>query len=252
MIPKKIHYCWFGRGPKNKLALDCIESWKKYLPDYEFKEWNEDNFDINQNQYVKEAYENRKFAFVSDFVRLYALYSEGGIYMDTDVEVIKTYDPFLKHVAFCGFETKDRVQSGIMAAEKGSRWIKELLEQYRYRKFILEDGTFDMTTNVVVITDYMSSKGLRLDNTLQDMPGFCTIYPMDYFCPKDHRTGKIKCTGNTVGIHHYAGSWGNDKKLASLKHWLKLKLVSLFGETIMVPLANLVTGRSYRRAKHRR
>lgn len=119
MIPKVVHYCWFGRGPKNELATKCIESWKKFLPDYEIKEWNEDNFDVNLYPYAKEALENRKFAFVTDVVRLYALYTEGGVYMDTDVEVLKTYNPFLHHKMFSGFETNNNVPTGMMAAEKG-------------------------------------------------------------------------------------------------------------------------------------
>ena len=170
MIPKVIHYCWFGRGQKPEQALMCIESWKKYLPGYELKEWNEDNFDITQNQYVCEAYENRKFAFVTDYVRLYALYHDGGVYMDTDVEVIGSYDQFLHHHAFSGFETDGNVPTGMMAAEKGSVWAKELLDQYDDRKFVMEDGSFDMTTNTTVITNYMLEKGLKLNNKYQDFP----------------------------------------------------------------------------------
>ncbi len=252
MIPKKIHYCWFGRGPKNELALKCIESWKKYLPEYELKEWNEDNFDLDLYPYAKEALENRKFAFVTDVVRLYALYTEGGIYMDTDVEVLKTYDPFLHHLMFSGFETNNTVPTGMMAAEKGSSWAKELLDQYNGRKFVKEDGTFDMTTNTVVITQYMVSKGLKLNNTFQDIPGLCTMYPAEYFCPKDHRTGQIKCTSNTVCIHHFAGSWRRHTILGDLKHYLKIKLSSLLGDSITTPLADLVTGRTLRKLREKK
>ena len=119
MIPKIIHYCWFGGGDKPELAVKCIESWKKYLSDYEIKEWNEENFDITQNQYVREAYENRKFAFVTDYVRLYAIYTEGGVYMDTDVEVIGSYDLFLHHHAFSGFETDGKFYRISYIAEDG-------------------------------------------------------------------------------------------------------------------------------------
>ena len=155
MIPKIVHYCWFGRGMKPQSVEKYIESWHKFLPDYQFKEWNEDVFDINCNLYVKEAYENRKFAFVTDYVRLYALYTDGGIYMDTDVEVLGSYDQFLHHHAFSGFETDGNVPTGMMAAEKGSIWAKELLEGYLNRTFVKKDGTLDMTTNTVVITKYM-------------------------------------------------------------------------------------------------
>ena len=168
MIPKIIHYCWFGRGEKPELAVKCIESWKKYLPDYELKEWNEDNFDISSNQYVREAYKNRKYAFVTDYVRLFAIYTKGGIYMDTDVEVVGNFDKFLHHHAFSGFETDGNVPTGMMAAEKGSIWAKDLLDQYQYRVFVLPDDSFDMTTNTTVITNYMLGKGLVLNNQYQD------------------------------------------------------------------------------------
>ena len=241
MIPKIIHYCWFGRGEKPAQALMCIESWKKYLPDYELKEWNEDNFDICQNQYVKEAYENRKFAFVTDYVRLYAIYTEGGVYMDTDVEVLGSYDQFLHHHAFSGFETDGNVPTGMMAAEKGSVWAKELLDQYADRMFVQPDGSFDMTTNTIVITNYMVGKGLVQNNTYQDFPGLCTMYPADYFCPKDHRTGKIRCTKNTVCIHHFAGSWTEHTWYGDLRHNSKVFLVRIFGDRIISFLSDIVT-----------
>lgn len=247
MIPKIIHYCWFGRGPKSEQAIKCIESWRKFLPDYQLKEWNEDNFDITQNQYVREAYENRKFAFVTDYVRLYALFHEGGVYMDTDVETLGNYDAFLHHHAFSGFETDGNVPTGMMAAEKGSVWAKELLEQYSDRVFVLPDGSFDMTTNTHVITKYMIDKGLVLNNTYQDFPGLCTMYPTDYFCPKDHRTGKIRCTKNTVCIHHFAGSWLQHKWYQDLRHSLKVLFVRLFGEKPIVFLADVITLRVFKK-----
>lgn len=247
MIPKIIHYCWFGRGEKPELAVKCIESWKKYLPDYELKEWNEDNFDISQNQYVREAYESRKFAFVTDYVRLYAIYTEGGIYMDTDVEVVGTFDKFLHHHAFSGFETDGNVPTGMMAAEKGSMWAKDLLDQYQNRVFLLPDGSFDMTTNTTVITDYMLDKGLILNNQFQDFPKLCTMYPADFFCPKDHRTGKIRCTRNTVCIHHFAGSWLEHGFFRDLRHNLKTFLVKMIGEKPIIFLSDIITLRFFRK-----
>ncbi|MBQ0164143.1 MAG: glycosyl transferase [Bacteroidales bacterium] len=245
MIPKTIHYCWFGRGPKNELAIKCIKSWKKFLPDYEIKEWNEDNFDVNLYPYAKEALENRKFAFVTDVVRLYALYTEGGVYMDTDVEVLKTYNPFLHLTMFSGFETDGNVPTGMMAAEKGSIWTKELLDQYDTRHFVLDDGSFDMTTNTTVITNYMLTKGLILNNKYQDFPDLCTMYPAEYFCPKDHTTGKIHITDKTVCIHHFAGSWVNHTWWDSTRHKLKVLLVNIVGENIGKSLSNFVTGRAF-------
>lgn len=250
MIPKVVHYCWFGHGPKNELAIKCIESWKKFLPDYEIKEWNEDNFDVNMYPYTKEALENRKFAFVTDVVRLYALYTEGGVYMDTDVEVLKSYDPFLHHHMFSGFETNYTVPTGMMAAEKGSVWAKDLLNQYNNRHFVLEDGTLDYLTNTAVITRYMKSKGLVQNNTYQDFPGLCTMYPADYFCPKDHTTGEIHITENTVCIHHFAGSWLRKSWKRNVKHSLKLLLVKLLGGKKASKITDVLTGRKFRGNKN--
>ncbi|MFI3266536.1 MAG: glycosyltransferase [Rikenellaceae bacterium] len=247
MIPKVVHYCWFGGNPLPKAAVDCIDSWKKFLPDYQIKEWNESNFDINSNRYVKEAYENRKFAFVTDYVRLYALYSEGGVYMDTDVEVCGSYDYFLHHKMFSGFETDNNVPTGMMAAEKGSLWAKELLDGYKERAFVFENGELDMTTNTTVITEYMLGKGLKLNNKYQEIEGLCVMYPSEYFCPKDHRTGKIHKTKKTVCIHHFAGSWLDKTWYSELKHNFKTSLVRLIGERPIVFLSDIVTLRIFRK-----
>ncbi|NFL87191.1 glycosyl transferase [Clostridium botulinum] len=206
MIPKIIHYCWFGKKPLPKFAKKCINSWKKYCPDYKIIEWNEDNFDLSCNTYVKEAYESEKWAFVTDYVRLYALFTMGGIYMDTDVEVIKPLDLFLNDNAFSGFECEDRVPTGIMGAEKNHKFIKTLMQDYRQRKFVNEDGKYDCTTNVVVITQYCIKQGLKLDGTKQIVCDF-TLYPSEYFCPKNYRTKVLNITKNTCAIHHFDGSW---------------------------------------------
>lgn len=230
MIPKVIHYCWFGGHSLPELSLKCIESWKKFCPDYAIKEWNESNFNINCNQYVKEAYEARKFAFVTDYVRLYALYSEGGIYMDTDVEVIKNIDCFLSHVAFSGFEDNVSVPTGIMASEKGRKWAKDNLDYYNNKPFLKSNGDCDLTTNVTIITSYMKKYGIQLDNTFQDFPSLITLYPKDYFCPKSHYSGEIVLTDNSYAIHHFAGSWGNKNlkyKFIKKTHWIICKI---FGE----------------------
>ena len=223
MIPKKIHYCWVGKGKMPELALKCIESWRVNLPDYELKEWNENSFDINSNFYVKEAYESRKFAFVTDYVRLYALYTEGGIYMDTDVEVLKNLDPFLDLPAFSGFEDNVHIPTGIMAAEKGSVWAGWQLKYYDDRHFLLPDGTLDLTTNVEIIGRLMGEKGFILRNGLYNFQNIITIFPRDYFCPKSHTTGKIELTQNTYTIHHFAGSW------KSTSDRLKRRIVHLIG-----------------------
>jgi len=208
MIPKIIHYCWFGRGKMPNLAEKCIESWKKYLPDYELKLWNEDTFDLNINQYTKEAYEVRKFAFVTDFVRLWALYNEGGIYMDTDVEVLKSLDDLLYLSAFSGYESNKNTTfpTGLMASAKGGIWVKEQLSYYDNKHFIKEDGTFDMTTNAQIITDIMVRNGFVLSGEYQVYKNDMHAFPKDYFCPKTS-TGVLRLTSNTYCIHHFAGSW---------------------------------------------
>lgn len=190
-----------------ELANKCINSWKIFLPEYEIIEWNEDNFDLDEFQYTREAYDNRKFAFVSDVVRLYALYHEGGIYMDTDVEVLKPLDRFLDNPAFSGFEDEKLVPTGIMASEKGNKWVKDNLDYYVGKHFVKEDGNLDLTTNVEIIMHYMQTLGLKQNNTYQEFPGLITIYPKDYFCPKSKSDDKIYLTSNTYTIHHFAASW---------------------------------------------
>jgi hypothetical protein len=206
MIPKTIHYCWFGKNPIPKRMKQWMRSWKKYCPDYAVIEWNEENFDFASSVYAKQAYEAKKWAFVSDYARLYILYHHGGIYMDTDVELLKHIDSFLENKAFLGFEQEKNIQTGIMACEKGHPLFNALLNYYHRRPFIKDDGTFDLTTNVSIITDYCLSLGLAPNNTKQTVADI-TLYPTDYFCPKDWRSKKLNITANTYAIHHFEGSW---------------------------------------------
>ena len=208
MIPKKIHYCWFGKGHMPELAINCIDSWKKYLPQYELILWSEENFDVNSNKYVKEAYQAKKYAFVTDYVRLYALYNYGGIYMDTDVEVLKPLDDFLKHRAFTGCENDNMCVTGTMAAEQGHDWIKDLLDYYNNKSFLMSDGSYDKTTNTQIITKITKNNyGWKPENKHQKLRAGLNIYPFDFFCAKDWATGKIQSTNNTYTIHHFSGSW---------------------------------------------
>lgn len=206
MIPKKIHYCWFGGNPLPELAQKCIASWKKYCPDYEIVEWNETNFNINCCDYVREAYTAKKWAFVSDVARLYALVNYGGIYMDTDVEVLRPLDDLLEYEAVSGFEAKDRIPTGLMACREGQSLFVELLHDYDNAHFVKEDGTYDTTTNVTRITNICLKYGLRLNNTMQTVNGF-TLLPYDYLCPKNVETRVLTITENTYVIHHFDGSW---------------------------------------------
>ena len=224
MIPKIIHYCWFGRGKKPELAEKCIASWKKFLPDYKICEWNEDNFDLNMYPYAREAYDKRKFAFVTDVVRLYVLSKMGGVYFDTDVEVLSSLDPFLGHNAFSGFENEKEIPTGLMASEKDGAWVNELLDYYNGRHFVNSDGTFDATTNVKTITAITEKHGLITKNSYQDLPNYVTMYPKDYFCPKSYIDGKIYLTNNTVCIHHFSGSWIPWEQRVERRIWLALGL----------------------------
>ncbi len=210
-IPKVIHYCWFGRGKKGDLAEKCIKSWKEKCPDYKIIEWNEDNFDVNINAYVLEAYECKKYAFVSDFVRLYVLYNYGGIYMDTDVEVIKPLDELLFVDGFSGFETTRYIPTGIMAAKGHNMWIKEQLDSYENDSFLDKDGKQILITNVERITDISKKKhGLIPNGSKQVLKYGIVIYPRAFFCPKSVVTGKINLSKNTYTIHHFASSWFPD------------------------------------------
>lgn len=205
-IPKIIHYCWFGRGEKTDKVIKCIKSWKEKLTDYQIIEWNEDNFDVESTRYTKQAYEFKKYAFVSDYVRLYALVNYGGIYLDTDVEVIKCMDNLLENKGFLGFEKENYIGTGIIGAVKGNEILREFLEKYHNRDFILQNGTLDMTTNVVELTKLLDAYDLKKNNRLQNLCHI-TIYPIDYFCAFDDITGVKSITDNTYCIHYYSKTW---------------------------------------------
>lgn len=208
MIPKKIHYCWFGGKPLNALGQKCLESWKKYFPNYEIVEWNETNFDVNCCQYVKEAYEAKKWAFVSDYARFKILYEQGGVYFDTDVEVIKSFDDILEKGNFMGCENKvSAVNPGLgLAVAPGLGLIREILDDYEKDSFLNVDGTLDLTTIVTRTTNILKRHGLKDVNEIQTVADV-NIYPVDYFCPIDMSSGKLIVTENTHSIHRYAGSW---------------------------------------------
>ena len=211
MIPKIIHYCWFGGKPLPKIAETCIASWKKYLPDYEIKRWDESNFDVNAIPYTREAYAACKYAFVSDYARFWILYHYGGVYFDTDVEVIRPIDDIINRGGFLGVESNRNgiytVNPGLgFAATQGTAVIGEMVNLYSTFHFTNTDGASDLKNIVEITTDYLSSKGLQNTDEIQDCCGF-TIYPKDYFCPIDYDTRELKITENTRTIHHYAESW---------------------------------------------
>lgn len=217
MIPKKVHYCWFGNGPKGKKELKCIESWKKFCPDYEIIEWNETNVDLDMMPFVKEAYNAKKYAFVSDVVRLWVLINHGGIYFDTDVEVIKPFDCFLNHKGFIGFENSDYLNTGqCVGAEKGNEIIREMFEYYKDIHFFNEDGSYNLLGCPKVNTEILSKHNLIKNDQYQEIEGFA-IYPAEYFNPYDDPTGRLNITENTHSIHWYSKSWLDKKTVLRSK-----------------------------------
>lgn len=216
-IPKIIHYCWFGGKPKPELAEKCIKSWKKFCPDFEILEWNEDNFDVAAApKYVQQAYECKRWAFVSDFVRLKALTEMGGVYMDTDVEVIKPLTPYLHHRAFAGFEHPERVQTGLLACEKDFPLFQRFLAHYDTASFLQSDGTPDVTTNVEVLTRLCLERGMICNDSYQEIDGLA-LYSREIFCPIDFDTKKLRKTRKTVTIHWFSGSWHTEEELEAMR-----------------------------------
>lgn len=210
-IKKVIHYCWFGGKPLPKSAEKCIASWKKYLPEYEIVRWDESNFDVNSIDYTREAYSAGKFAFVSDYARFWILYHNGGVYFDTDVEVIKPFDDIIQQGSFLGVEqqteTKITVAPGLgIGSESGNALFESLMAIYAKSHFLNADGTPCLKNIVEITTEYLSARGLLNTDEIQQCCGF-TIYPKDYFCPIDYDTRELKITENTRTIHHYAESW---------------------------------------------
>ena len=214
MIPKIIHYCWFGGKPKRKVIQKYIESWKRYLPDYDIIEWNESNFDYKKYKYTREAYYSKKYAFVSDVARLYALYNHGGIYLDTDILVVKSFDDLLDDVSFIGYEADMLPGTGVIAAEKKSEWIKGFLNLYEHISFISLKGRLDLTPNTVRLKKSGFLQGCKYDNKEAVLDNGVHVYPFDYLCAKDFLENKILKTQRTYCIHDYQSSWMGHKQFS--------------------------------------
>lgn len=235
MIPKMIHYCWFGHNPKSSLVQKCIKSWIKYCPDYQIIEWNEENFDININTYAKEAYRAGKWAFVSDYVRLWIIYNHGGIYLDTDVELIKPLDDLLNAPAFFGFEDEKSIATGLgFGGLKGNKLIECMLKDYENIHFISEDDTYDTLPcpirNTNAISAYLPErlergKVLYLEDAI--------IYPPEYFCPLSADGKSMKKTKNTYSIHWFSATWLSEEEMVLHKwHLFKNRCEYIFGPQI--------------------
>lgn len=211
-IPKVIHYIWVGGNKKPDSVNEYIKTWKKHCPDYLIVEWNEKNYDMSKNRYTREAYGLRKWAFATDYMRLDILDMFGGVYMDSDIEVLRSLDKFLDKPAFTSFEAgrPDQIlmPTGIMGAEPGNSWIRYLKTHYsEERAFDIPGWGIDLTPNTDVITDMTQKKyKIKMNNKFQENEDF-TIYPSEYFCPKSWSTGEINLTENSHTIHHFAGSW---------------------------------------------
>lgn len=235
MIPKIIHYCWFGGNPLPESAQKCIASWRKFFPDYEINEWNESNFDVNSIPYTRDAYQAKKYAFVSDYARFKILYEYGGIYFDTDVEVIKNMNDIIQRGAFMGIEVPGKngdyplIAPGLgIAAEAGHPIYKKILDCYQDLSFYKEDGSLNLKTVVKYNTEILQANGLMPTNELQEIKGIW-IYPVDYFNPLDDLTGKLNITLNTHSIHWYSRSWQDS---SSFRIWLSRWSHRLFGLTL--------------------
>ncbi len=208
MIPKKIHYCWFGGKEKPESVLSFLETWRRTNPDYEIKEWNESNFNYKDYTWSREAYSAKKWAYVSDVARIYALINEGGIYLDTDVEVLKSFDPYLRHHAFIGLENPYLIGTAVIGAEKGCEWLKEFFERYKVksRHMITRRGVLNTKNNTAEITEFFASK---FPNKLD-----VEIYDVDYFCGKlYYNKGLLYTSENTVAIHHFEATWMDNLSL---------------------------------------
>lgn len=207
MIPSKIHYCWFGNNPKSKLIEKCIASWRKYFPQWEIIEWNEQNYDVNKNAYISEAYRQKKWAFVVDYARFDILNREGGIFFDTDVEVLKQMPKeLLEQKAFTGFESHKTINPGLVfAAEAKHPMLQEIMAVYEKKKFGEKiDGRME---NIVdIVTGILDKNGLQKNNTFQVVEGVA-IYPMEYFCCFNHEIQDFEICKETISVHHYAASW---------------------------------------------
>lgn len=225
MIPKTIHYCWFGGNELPPLAKKCIKSWKKYCKGYKIIRWDESNFDISSAPlYVRQAYEAKKWAYVTDYVRLEIVYENGGIYFDTDVEVIRSFDPLLKYQAFLGFEDNEYVNTGIgFGSERKFEILKKLMEQYDDIPFINEDGSFDNTPCPVRNTEVFIDCGLNQNGNTQQIKDEVMVFSKDYFCPKSFVDGIIRITENTYSIHHFDASWLSKEALEETHNRWKRK-----------------------------
>lgn len=221
MIPKIIHYVWVGRNPKSKLIQECIATWKKKLPNYQIIEWNEDNFDIHENSYIEQAYTAKKWAFVSDYIRAKAIYTQGGIYLDTDVRVLDRLDPLLNDKAFIGFENNEYLSAAIFGAEKDHPLMKDILDYYDQKNFTFDSNNQLAGVNSLSVTEIVTKNyGLKLGNFDQNLSQGLHVYNDGVLCNP---------SGSSKTIHLFTGTWINGR------HSLKQKIVTTLKRHISNP-----------------
>lgn len=238
-IPKIIHYCWFGGGPLGRDAQEYMRSWQANCPDYTVMRWDESNFDLSLSDYAREAYEAKKWAFLADYVRLWALEKYGGIYMDTDVELLRPLDEFLDEPAFCGFEHEKQLSTALIGSEPGGAWVRMLLADYEGRHFRRPDGSLDETTNVEAITGRTRGLGgIEINGAFQRAEGLLTVYPRDWFSPMTFYTGKLAVTADTRAVHHFVASWHDET--AQRERAVRYRCIRLLGERWGTKAANAV------------
>lgn len=235
MIKKTLHLCWLSGDPFPPLIQHCLDSWKKYLPDYEVVVWDRQRFDLQGTPWVREAFAYQKYAFAADYIRLYALHEMGGIYLDADVEVTGSFDDLLNQGSFMGYESSGDLEPAVIGAHAGMPWIRDCLDRYWDRHFVKPDGSFDMQPLPIVIRER-----LALHHTLPDKAvsrptrvesADLTLYPAEFFSPKNAYTKRVARTPATRAIHHFDGQWVEQTFKQTLKNGAH-RALSLFGEEV--------------------
>lgn len=235
MIPKIIHFCWLSDDPYPPKIQHCIDSWHEYLPDYEFIHWDKQKLMSLDSDWAREAFENKKYAFAADYIRCYSVFHMGGIYLDTDVEIFKSFDCFLGFSAFMGVDSKGDLEAAIFGSEKSAEWLRKSLEFYNNRHFVNQDGSFNIVTMPNVFKEALSSilpADLSKIVSIRYLPNL-TLYPKEYFSPKDYTTGEIKQSEKTVCIHHFAASWIPHNTWGWRRHQFKVFATKFLGPRVV-------------------
>lgn len=234
MIPKRIHLCWLSGDPYPAKIGKCLASWKKHLPDYEVVLWDTKRFDLESSPWVKQAFEAKKYAFAADYIRFYALYNYGGIYLDSDVEVLRSFDPLLGLPYFAGAETAGTIEAAVLGAEKGCDWVKQCLDYYEGRNFVREDGSFDirmlpeiMQEQIPKLKPIVKVEGDLESLKRKNLSEAVYVLPRDYFSPKVFDSRKVELTPDTYAIHHYQNSWFSPRAFAYYR--VRTFFINLFG-----------------------